>query len=251
MIYEYENGVLIEYQICTNMKKLREISNIIIENCSAIKHCLVFISNDSKDINSLITSMNQKGKSLIKNVKKSFEKSDESYDAYTYDEYIFPEIINIIERIIVHGEVSLIKDLFNTSDVSLEEGDIIKYKSSYLLEAIDALTKVFISKGDSDTLVKAKKLLEQTNFCELTLPKGSIKDYYGELQMCFELEILRKIPSERIQELNEIKIKYGADWYDEVISKLNSLRFLEKNIDASVDHQFIKRFGKSGKSKKN
>lgn len=246
MIYEYENGVLIEYQICTNMKKLREISNIIIENCSAINHCLIFISNDSKDINSFITSMNQKGKSFIKNVK-----SDEDYDAYTYDEYIFPEIINIIERIIVNGKVSLIKDLFNTSDVSLEEGEIIKSKSSYLLEAIAALQKFLLSKGDSDTLVKAKKLLEQNNFCELTLPKESIKAYYGELQMCFELKMLRKIPDNNLQELNKLKEQYGDNWYEELISKLNNLKKLEEAKETSVDHQFIKRFGKSGKSKKN
>lgn len=252
MIYSYANGVLTTYNVKVDTEKLEQINESIMENCSVIKHCSISLEKDIKNKVAKIISMNQKGKTLIANVCQDKKQSDQNFDVYNYDEYIYPSIINLI-KYILKGRLELLKGLFNTADVGVTEENIIKYNYQTILDAIDALSKFIHEEaktGFANNLVKAKELIDDYNYCEITLPKKSIKDYYGELQTCFELTKVQEFSAE-LEELDKLKEQYGDNWYEELISKLNNLKKLEEAKETSVDYQFIKRFGKSGKSKKN
>lgn len=251
MIYEYENGILTAYNVKVDVEKLQQIRKNIVENCSVIRHSRTFFENDGVDRKIEIQKQKeQSGKILVYNFEK--EKYDDNYDLYTYDEYIVPNIIRIIDMIL-KGHHNFLKGLFNTADVIANKKRtaeyVTEYKYAQIFEAISKLEKYTKNNKDSSLLCDAKELIETYEDCSLTLPKLSIKDYYAQLQNCFELTKVQE-KSVDINELNKLKEQYGDNWYNEIIDKLNALKELESNIAASVDHQFIKRFGKSGKSKK-
>lgn len=253
MIYHYENGVLTEYAVTVDTKKLEEIRESIIENCSIKRRTKIICIE--KDLKRLSETLSTEGKSIVKDIeiigKKEINNKGVSVNRcheckYQYTEYIYPEIVNVINAIL-EGNNNIIQNLFNTNDLSTKEEDIFRCQYPQIHEAIEELKK--FSKGNKGDLDKVKSLINRYEECEITLPKLSIKDYYAQLQTCIELKKVQE-KSVDINELNKLKEQYGDNWYNEIIDKLNDLKKLESNIDASIDNQFIKRIGKSGKSKK-
>lgn len=229
MLYKYENGVLIEYQVTIDSKKLKKIREEIIENCSIIEHCSgVFAHFFPNSNNEVIIKNMEIGK--LHHVQENMGWPDTNYYEYTYDKYYFPNIINIIDDIL-NGKEEQIDYLFTTDDLSY---DVNNYRDISPLNEINNLLNEYIKTHDEKTLSKAKLKLDTFKHIDINKQKRSIKDYYVELQQCFKFERSNNYEQSGINELKKI---FGEDWQIKVKEILNQ----DSNINLSVKNPYIKK----------
>lgn len=171
-----ENDAMPKCEIIINYEKLKNIREEIITNCSVIvKHKEEYTECFEK----------QKFGEDIKHIKRGnlVRISIAGIDIYeyTYDKYIFPEIINIIDEIL-KGNEQKIQFLFSTDDL---ETDINKYRDIECLEKLVELIEEYIKIADEYLLKEIKSLVMNYGSIEMKKPRKSIKEYYHGLQECF------------------------------------------------------------------
>ncbi|MCI9434194.1 MAG: hypothetical protein HFI86_02800 [Bacilli bacterium] len=175
----------------------------------------------------------------LKNIKRGKVFSEYSEDPdlsiyeYTYDEYIFPEIIRIIDEVL-DGDEQQIQYLFETSDLSNLDIDINKYHDVEQLKKIKRFIEEYIKNNDKNSFESAKKLIEEYEWAKVIKPKKSVKEYYSELQKCFVFNKRRKITS---KDLAYIKSLFGEDYRE----KLNMMLNYDKNDNDSIKNPYVKK----------
>ena len=239
MIYTCESGYVHEYKIKFDREKLLKVRGDILENCSIIFHYNDIVDNNmaEKIKNSCGHSIDRKNNILIDNESLLFYSKD--HQRYEYDEYIYPEIINIIDEILKYNYARF-SEIFETADLSC-------CSNHNVVNDIKNLLDEYLKSNNKDLLFKVKNFLNRLMCGKVDQPKKKIKEYYGDLQECFTLEEVKTYDTD---ELRTLKLSYGPNWYEESISKLNALNTLQKKIDHSVDEQFIKRMNGRNRKKK-
>lgn len=175
-----------DYMITFDIEKLKIVREIIIDNCSIIKHCKEQFN--VMNIDSDIKNIQRFHRSRIKNVKKNDKISRYKgiripfiYN-YTYDEYIYPLIVSIIDCIIQNKEISVshMYHFFKPKDIDIEN-----YNAYKDIEYVQSLLDEYKETSDEKKLNEVKVLMDQQCHFELEKPQKSIKDYSDELKNCF------------------------------------------------------------------
>lgn len=230
MIYTYEDEYLNEYSVQVDFEKLQQIGKDILENCSVIKHCFEYIDIDKQSRVAKGNYHEKTKNTCIKNAKIW------SPGEYSYDEYMYPDIINIISEILNYNFDDL-SDLFNTIDV-----DPNSY-NKFIIE-IQELLSSYMQTNDEEILKEARNLIDNYHHGRIEQPKKSIKEYYNSIQECFDLQ---KINSYREQDLSNLKQQFGDSWYEKIIRRLDILKTQREKIGDCGDTQFIKRINERRK----
>lgn len=229
-MYINDNGNIAEYKVIIDYKKLKLIRKQIIDNCSVIvkrkeNHAQGF---EEQDFNENIRNI-KRGNLVRVNSPKS-DSADINIYEYTYDKYIFPDIINIIDEI-QKGNEQKIQFLFSTNDL---QNDINKYRDIESLEKVVELVEEYIKIADDNLLKKIKSLIMDYESVSVYNPKNSIKDYYLELQNCFVFEKQRMITTDDIVKLKNL---FGDDY----LGKLGMILNYDKNVDDRITNPYVKK----------
>lgn len=229
MLYNNENGTMIEYEVIINHEKLKQIREQIISDCSFIIK--------RKKIASMSFGWAYYGET-VKNIKRGkvfFEYSedpDKSIYEYTYDDYIFPEIIKKIDKVL-GGDEQQIQYLFETSDLSNIDIDINKYHDVEHLKKIKRLIEEYIKNNNIKLFEDAQELMNKYEWAVVCNPKKSVKEYYSKLQECFIFEKRREITA---ADFLNIKNLFGEDYPN----KLNMILRYDKDDDDSIKNPYVK-----------
>lgn len=176
MEYSNEDTTKTQREVNIDFEKLKKIRAEIIDNCT-------IILNYKKNYSDCFEKQNF-GED-IRNIKRGnlvrISSSGMSVYEYTYEKYVFPEIINIIDEIL-KGNEQKIQSLFGTNDL---ETDINKYRDIESLKKIIELVEKYIKIADEYLLKEIKSLVMDYGSIEIKKPKKSIKEYYPELKECF------------------------------------------------------------------
>lgn len=230
MLYKYENDVLEEYEVKINFELLKKVRLQIIENCSFIKQ---------RTINSysgwFIKDESIRNVELVKEVgRQEFNDGpDEIIYEYKYDQYYFPNIINVIDEVL-KGNEKKISCLFETNDLN---SNIDLYRDIDSLENVINLLNEYIINNDKMKLLQAKSELNSYEHLNIISPKRSIKDYYQELERCF---VFNKKSTQSNEQIKTMKELYGENW--KII--LQQILNFENNVKDSIDNQYIKKMMK-------
>lgn len=229
MLYKYENGILNEYQVKIDKITLKQVREKIIENCSIIAHCKGVFANflpqstDNKSIRNI-------KKGSFHHTQDNKEWPDTDYYNYTYDTYYLPSIISIIDNILNDKE-DQIDLLFTTDDIGY---DLNNYRDVSIFKEINNLLNDYIKTNDEEKLSSAKARLNAFEHIDIQRQKKSIKEYYLELQKCFEFQKMNVYSQE---DLNVLKNLFGDEWQIKVKEILN----LANCTESSVKNTYVKR----------
>lgn len=203
-----DNGklIIVRYEIYFDENKLKELRKEIIDNCSKINKIEAIISE--KDINSYYSKDEH-----IVNFKKGeykFEKNDfeslasEKFYRCSYDELIFPEIIDLIDKIL-SNDIYVRDEIANSENHNVE----IKILKNNILKLNNDINNI----DNLDVDNKINKLLEL---------KEAIDKYKYEEKMCEYYNRLHSLISvDKIGEMTQ-------DDLDNVIGFFNDINTLEK-----------------------
>ena len=232
MLYKYENNELSSFEVNVDYDKLKMIKEEIIENCSIIKKCEGTYSDEC--IDNIKYSKNKRNY-----VKGDFVYRTETFDGninyykYTYDEYYFPEIVDIFYKIL-NGENSKINDLFTTEDM---KNDIDAYRDNKVLDTVVNLIVEYKKTNNENSINSAKRILSEFYHPEIIMRNKSIKDYYDELIDCFSFKKVFSINDLEIEKLKEI---LGNNWKE----KITNFFDYQENNRKLVTNQYVKRLMK-------
>lgn len=175
----------------------------------------------------------------LKNIKRGKVFSEYSEDPdlsiyeYTYDEYIFPEIIKKIDEVL-DGDEQQIQYLFETSDLSNLDIDINKYHDVEQLKKIKRLIEEYIKNNNIKLFEDAQELMNKYEWAVVSNPKKSVKEYYSELQECFTFKKQREITT---NDLVNIKNLFGEDYPE----KLSMILKYDKDDNDSIKNPYVKK----------
>lgn len=173
------NGAMPEGEIIIDYEKLEKVREEIINNCSVILNYKENYTDCFEKQNFGEDIRNIKRGNLVR-----ISSAGISVYEYTYDKYVFPEIINVIDEIL-KGNEQKIQSLFDTNDL---ETDTNKYRDIESLEKIIEMVEKYIKIADEYLLKKIKSLIMDCGSIEVKRPKKSITEYYQSLQECFDFE---------------------------------------------------------------
>lgn len=230
MLYEYENEKLSSFNVEIDYEKLKTIKEEIIENCSIIKKCEGIYSDECIDNIRFLNNRRNYVKGEFAYKSETFFGSM-NYYKYTYDEYYFPEIIDIIDKI-MNGDSSKINDLFNTEDM---EFNIDEYNKA--LDKVVNLIDDYKKTNNKDSISTAKNILNEFHHPEIIMRNKSIKDYYDELLNCFSFE---KVFSISDLEIEQLKKSFGDNWKTKFVCLLD----FQANSSKNITNQYIKKLMK-------
>ena len=154
---------------------------------------------------------------------------DTDYYEYTYDKYYIPNIIKIIDNIL-SGNEEQIESLFSEEDLQY---DINSYRDIKTLEKIEKLLKEYKKNNSKSKLQEAKSMLNAFEHIETEKPKKSIKDYYSQLQKCFEFQ---KVTDYNQDGINELQKLFGDEWQTKVKEALKH----DDCMNSSIQNPYVK-----------
>ena len=200
MIYFKQNNNLIEkYYVTFDKVQLEELKNRIIYNCSFIEHK----ENTSE------WGAGYKDFNLVRNLKSKkvgeheYWEETRSIYKYTYDEYIPPRLVRLID-ILLSGHSSSLTEIFNydfSNDVSIDERIKKETEKFSLIDINDVYTK-------QEQLKKIDNLLKSK---ELNKDQENIKPYYDELISLIDLRLIDTIS---INEINRFESFFEEEVFD-------------------------------------
>ena len=169
-------------------EKLKAIRDIIIDNCSIVKHYKAEfdIRTFDKTFPKYKQAKQELNNSIIKNVRRIDEEQPYKFGDYyrryyTYDEYIPPKIVSAINCILA-GEGFEPNTFFYLTEVTKT------YNPYSEIEQIKQVLDAYVKDNDKSKLEVAKTLIEQYSQFELELPEGKLKDYEEEITKCFKVK---------------------------------------------------------------
>lgn len=192
------NGAMPEGEIIIDYEKLEKVREEIINNCSVVLKHKLNCSSDLENRRHIGTIKNITRGKFVECKPGRDGSADINIYEYTYDEYISPNIIKIIDEII-SGNEQKIQSLFNTDDL---DTNINGYRDIDGLRAVIKLIEKFIRINDKAILEEAKYLIMKYEYVEVINPKSSVKEYYLELQECFSRNT-------SLDDLSDVKTNYS------------------------------------------
>lgn len=231
----YEDGLFKKYSFKIDRKKLERIQQAIIYNCSFIIH--------KKDEFPFGGPRDQGEGYKILHVKignYAFTRDgrdgpDIVYYTYTYDEYYFPKIVNIINEIL-EGNISIskIEDLFEPSNMIY---DVNHYKNIESLKKAKSLIDEYIETNDKGILDSISSIINNCGHLNAEKPSKNIQDYLPELYECFEFELIN-VRKQNTTDIDKVKELFGDNWKE----KLEGILEMELHPSSDMDPSFVKSF---------
>ena len=201
--YEYNNGRIDKFLVNIDEEKLENLRNEIINNCSEIIH---------RDITG-IKGPNYFDYLKIRNysekrigVKENSFYADEIVYRFTYDEYIYPYLILLIEKL-KQGETRVIGEIRNP--------DLSKEKTSYDQRIIE-LSKELDNIDNLNIIEKRNKLDELEKLIEIAKLNENQKSVY-----IYYLKVQQLIALELVDSINISEISKVINFFD--LSKTNEI----------------------------
>lgn len=216
MLYFKKNGDLIEkYQVSFDGKEIERLKIEIINNCSFIKH-----KEYKSDYSPRFTD-----ESLIRNLqstyvgeKEYFEETRDVY-LYSYDEYIPPYLVELINRLLEHDSKA-IDEIFNYD---------ISTKTS-IDDRINSVNQELIKTNPEDITQKKAKLKELEDLLkakELNKGQQSIDLYYNQLMGLIKFDL---VDSLSISELSRIESFLEIKLANNIIASDSEDKAFEKSL---------------------
>lgn len=180
MIYFKRNEDIIEkYRVTFDKEKIKEVRNEIINNCSFIKH-----HEYESDYGPRFTK-----EDIIKNFKhtntgkkKEYFEETRDIDLFSYDEYIPPHLVDIIDQLL-NGKAKAINKIFRY-DIS---------DKSTIDDKINAVNQEIIEIAPENIEERKEKLVELEELLkvkELNKNQKDIEIYYNELINLISFELI-------------------------------------------------------------
>ena len=170
MIYIKNNGERLEkYTVTLDTKSIKELKERIIKDCSLIIH-KVFHSNHVPTFSRNF---------FIKNFKLVGPQNNYRY---TYDEYIPPLLVSLINRLLDNDE-TVIQELVDYSPLN----------ESSLDKSINSVNKQLTELSEDDYIKKNLLLIKLERLLKLkkrNINQKSTKEYYEELQNYISLDLV-------------------------------------------------------------
>ena len=185
MIIKKENNILKKYDVSINIDALESLKYKIISECSTIRHIEQKMCEDDIPFEG----------DKVFNLTKKFINSQANrnffgptfIDVYevSYDYYIYPEIIDIIDGVLKENSSMTLK-LLNYSTDHKSEKEIVKEKINLLLKDDELL-------NDFNKQYELKRLIEEYNN---TKCGKSINKYLDEVKNCITLNLIDELSEE-------------------------------------------------------
>lgn len=232
LIKVYEDGLFKEYDVKIDRKKLERIQQEIIYNCSFIIH-----KKDEFPFGFGPRFQSEEYKILNVNcgdyafTRDGRDGPDVDYYTYTYDEYYFPEIVNIINEIL-EGNISKIEDLFETSNMIY---DVNHYEDIKSLKGVKSLIDEYIKTNDQSILDSISSTINNYKHLDAEKPSKNVQDYFSELYECFEFINVRE---QNTTDIDKVKEMFGDNWRE----KLEGILKMSLHPSSDMDSSFVKRF---------
>lgn len=196
-MYYFEEGtnLIKKYKVSYSKEELLLLRKEIIDNCSEIIHkdyetTTGPSSNDPLKIRNLVRC--QIG---VKEYRMNTLMPDRKLYRYIYDEYNFPYLVSLIDRLI-NGDVSALKEIFNINyDKELKPFQDKVDKASSELDSIDNL-RVREKRAKLDEL---QRYLEQL---EYNKKQVSVIPYYQKVIDYLNLELVDTISRDSVTRVN-------------------------------------------------
>lgn len=185
--YTREKEIIKKYEIEFEISDIEDMKYKIIDECSEVRHRKGiynedFVSRFSMDDYARIRNLSKK---LI----EKYETNDfynpriiEIYDA-SFDEYIFPHIISLIDELL-KGNSDVLHEILNYKEVLIDSKKELEKKINEMKENID--------KVDPN---KLKNLIEEYQSIK---PAKSVKPYLAELRSMIKFILVDEIAMEDI-----------------------------------------------------
>lgn len=204
-LYKYEDGKLNVFETKIDCYELRNVREKILENCSIVMKCqgvfLEFYYNYFKNRRHFC--------------KQRFDHTEGCnwYDRrehykYTYDEYYFPEIVDVINDIL-NGNEERINDLFSTEDIKY---NVYEYRNKIMENIVNLINDYKIT-NNRENIEEASLALENICCSKFNEKNKSIKEYYPELIDCFSFIKRASIDDLELQKISEY---LGNNWQEKI-----------------------------------
>ena len=193
MYYFKENDSTIEkYEIVYNEEKVKELRREIIDNCSHIIH------NENR---TTIPEMFKEDKLRYRNLhskeigRREYQDGPDRVEyLVTFDEYIFPEVVKLIDNMLIGDVESTLKIVSYHTKTIIDIDKLIAIKSGEL-DKIDNLN----IKAKRQKLNELESLLEEK---ELNKNQKSIDYYINELKSEIKFVLVDTIDKETVERVN-------------------------------------------------
>lgn len=201
--FEQENNEIKKYKISYNKKEIESLRLKAINNCSEIIH-----KNDRSS--GRLTRESADDKLKIRNYKEEYLGWEEdrwgerSVYELTYDEYNFPYLVTLIDRLL-NNDVNVLIEIFNP-DFSKENIVTIDEMVKRMMKELDEMDNLD-RKRKKAKLDELQSLLEKA---QSNKNQESVAKYYDELQKLIVIEYMDSIELDSV-----IRI---ASFYEKPIS---------------------------------
>lgn len=193
MYYFKENDSVIEkYKIVFNEERIKELRHEIIDNCSNIIH------NEKR---TTLPEMFKEDKLKYRNlhtkqigIREYQDGPDHIEYLVTFDEYIFPEVVKLIDNMLLGDTNSTLKIVAYHTKTVIDIDKLIAIKSDEL-DKIDNLN----IKAKRQKLNELESLLEEK---ELNKNQKSIDYYINELKSEINFVLVDTIDKETVERVN-------------------------------------------------
>lgn len=200
MYYYVKNNDKIEkYEVQFDKEKLKKLRIEIINNCSEITHKEY---DDTREPNyfDYLKIRNYKRKEIGKVEGRDYQPDKTLYHL-SYDEYIFPYLVTLIDRLLA-DDIEALNEIFN--QVTKKETLPIELRIQTLSNEIDKISNLDTKKKIKE-LEKLQKLIETQKLNSNQLP---VTIYYPKVQQLINLIYINSM---KIEDIERLESFFGAN----------------------------------------
>lgn len=223
MLYSNKNGNMMGYEVIIDYKKLRELREEIITNCSMIEYCQAVFSDMFPQLSNSNIIIKNINRGNLHHKQENMGWPDTYYYNYTYDKYYIPSIIKIIDDVL-EGKEEKIDNLFSEDGLLYA---IEKHSDITPIRKVEELLELYIKTNNKNNLLEAQKLLRTFEHIEIERPKKNISEYYSRLQECFDFQEMIIYDSDSINKLQSL---FGNEWEIKISEILNQRNCMNSSI---------------------
>lgn len=175
--YYLSDGSINQCSVNMDIKRLKELRNLIIDNCSEIKH-VITESVDIPEEGEQVYNLKYK---MVGKKYDDFSNKIRSLYFIEYDWYEYPKLVTIIDELLC-GNVSVLDDFYNILNNIKSEDDVINQLYSELRKAH--------REGNNQMI---RKINGKINAIKKSKEKSPVKDYYLRVDEYINLKVLRSM----------------------------------------------------------
>ena len=191
------NDIIKKYNVSYDYDSVIDLKNRVIEECSEIKH----VNFDNSYYPFREVSNDKEYRNKIP--KGTYEKNGQYYYKYEYDEYNYPYLVSLINRLI-NNDNTAIKEIFNYNGLyDYYIVDIDKKINKLLLDISNEEINI------DDKINKTNDLKELLEKQKTLLLNDKVKNYYNELQELISFELIDEINYDEYKKVDKVlNLKY-------------------------------------------